>query len=303
MTSTLSDNGTQSTDNKNIKDASYIETTKQALNSSIANVFGTLSSFYDSIPPEYQKWIELIPSFFMIAGACMPYIPQYLTIRRNRSHKGFSTFGKFLALLAYKYYVTINQLTIVYFQKVCLTLLVANILRIAFYIGHKFDETLLVQSAVMILFQLLLLELCVRVSKSQKLYSGRKRTIFNCDVRYFWRWTEVTSYIVFICIFAFLSMSLAYFFRMYSTFIEIIGFLALMTESLLALPQAIENLKNGSIDGMSIGMVLMWLLGDLYKTGYFILKHQPIQFLVCGMVQVTLDIIILLQVLIYRKHK
>lgn len=48
-------------------------------------------------------------------------------------------------------------------------------------------------------------------------------------------------------------------------------------------------------------MVLMWLIGDVYKTSYFVMRSAPIQFLVCGSVQVVLDLLILYQVYLYRK--
>jgi len=48
-------------------------------------------------------------------------------------------------------------------------------------------------------------------------------------------------------------------------------------------------------------MVLMWLSGDLFKTGYFFVRSSPVQFWVCGSLQVLVDILILLQVFFYRK--
>lgn len=79
---------------------------------------------------------------------------------------------------------------------------------------------------------------------------------------------------------------------------------------------------------MSICMVIMWTAGDMFKTGYFILRHAPTQFWICGTLQVrkiavtrkkkhltikpflcnvfpsqvSLDLAILLQVYIYRKN-
>ena len=46
-------------------------------------------------------------------------------------------------------------------------------------------------------------------------------------------------------------------------------------------------------------MVLMWACGDLFKTVYFIIKHTPVQFWVCGMIQISLDTAILMQVFYY----
>ena len=53
----------------------------------------------------------------------------------------------------------------------------------------------------------------------------------------------------------------------------------------------------------SIQMVLFWLSGDTFKTVYFIIRSAPVQFVVCGTLQVMVDIAILLQVVIYRKKR
>lgn len=52
----------------------------------------------------------------------------------------------------------------------------------------------------------------------------------------------------------------------------------------------------------SVSMVAMWTLGDVFKTCYFVLKDTPVQFQVCGAVQVAIDIAILAQVYIYPKN-
>lgn len=46
-------------------------------------------------------------------------------------------------------------------------------------------------------------------------------------------------------------------------------------------------------------MVLLWMAGDIFKTTYFIMNESPVQFWVCGLVQILVDVAILLQVLYY----
>jgi len=46
-------------------------------------------------------------------------------------------------------------------------------------------------------------------------------------------------------------------------------------------------------------MVLMWSCGDIFKTLYFVLRHAPMQFWLCGTVQVMIDVAIMLQVFYY----
>lgn len=48
-------------------------------------------------------------------------------------------------------------------------------------------------------------------------------------------------------------------------------------------------------------MVVMWLCGDIFKTVYFIIRQSPIQFTVCGIIQILVDVAILLQVAVYTR--
>lgn len=82
--------------------------------------------------------VSFIASGFMVFGGVVPYIPQYQMINRSRNAAGFSTL-------------------------VCLSLLVANVLRILFWFGHPFEFPLLMQSIIMIACMIIMLELCVRV--------------------------------------------------------------------------------------------------------------------------------------------
>lgn len=50
----------------------------------------------------------------------------------------------------------------------------------------------------------------------------------------------------------------------------------------------------------SIFMVVMWTLGDAFKTCYFVIREAPIQFELCSTLQVIIDIAILTQVYIYQ---
>ena len=43
-------------------------------------------------------------------------------------------------------------------------------------------------------------------------------------------------------------------------------------------------------------MVFLWLVGDIGKVVYFVMLEQPVQFWICGILQVTIDIVILGQV-------
>lgn len=81
------------------------------------------------------------------------------------------------------------------------------------------------------------------------------------------------------------------------------GYVAVFTESMLGMPQLMKNYNKKSTLGMSVEMVIMWLSGDLFKTLYFIIRHAPAQFSICGSIQVVVDILILYQVLWYKRPK
>ena len=49
-------------------------------------------------------------------------------------------------------------------------------------------------------------------------------------------------------------------------------------------------------------MVMMWTCGDTFKTCYFIQREAPIQFGICGALQVIIDISILFQVYLYHTN-
>jgi hypothetical protein len=46
----------------------------------------------------------------------------------------------------------------------------------------------------------------------------------------------------------------------------------------------------------------MWTCGDIFKTVYFIARSAPVQFWICGMLQIGIDISIFIQVHLYRHN-
>ncbi|RUS69929.1 hypothetical protein EGW08_022313 [Elysia chlorotica] len=86
----------------------------------------------------------------MVIGGVVPFIPQYLDIWRSQNAEGFSLF-------------------------VCLALLAANILRIMFWFGKRFEFPLLAQSVIMIVTMMVLVELCVRVKNRNEIIAAKQR--------------------------------------------------------------------------------------------------------------------------------
>ncbi|KAM9285951.1 solute carrier family 66 member 2 isoform 1-T1 [Cariama cristata] len=243
----------------------------------------------------------------MVFGGVVPYIPQYRDIRRTQNAEGFSTY-------------------------VCLVLLVANILRILFWFGRRFESPLLWQSIIMIITMLLMLKLCTEVrvsnelnvkrrsfaaadSKDEEIKAPPKRSylgtelllcslelLSDFDLNYFWHWSKFTDYVQCVLTFTGVTGYITYLWLDSSLFVETLGFLAVFTEAMLGVPQLYRNYQNRSTEGMSVKMVLMWTSGDTFKTVYFILNQAPFQFSICGLLQVFVDIAILLQVYLYSSY-
>jgi len=228
--------------------------------------------------------VSWVAATAMIFGGVVPFIPQYLDIRKTQNAEGFSTY-------------------------VCLALLVANTLRILFWFGKFFELPLLAQSIFMLFMMMLMLHLCVTVkNKTEIVTTSKKRTFLEMNFRRdFWQWTDFLSYVQFMFCFGCFGVMAMYCFVTNVLFVETVGFLAVFVEAMLGVPQFWRNWTNGSTQGMSVKMVMFWLSGDVFKTVYFLLRQAPLQFFLCGSLQVSVDIAILAQVLIYRdtpqKHK
>lgn len=213
----------------------------------------------------------------MVIGGVVPFIPQYLDIMRSQNADGFSLF-------------------------VCLALLIANILRIMFWFGKRFELPLLAQSVIMIVTMMVLVELCVRVKNRSEIIASKQRKFIDMDPAHFWNWTDFMSYLEFIASFSLVVGVLTFLFINNTVFIETIGFAAVFTEAMLGAPQFIRNFQNKSTLGMSKKMVGFWTCGDVFKTVYFILRRAPPQFGICGILQVSIDVSIFLQVFLYRNN-
>ncbi|KAG7521514.1 hypothetical protein JOB18_000431 [Solea senegalensis] len=219
--------------------------------------------------------LSWLASCVMVFGGVLPYVPQYQEITRSSNSEGFST-------------------------RVCLVLLIANILRIFFWIGKQFELTLLLQSVVMILTMFAMLHLCCAVQNTNRV-STKQHRLTDLNIHYFWKWTAFEDYLLFCFGFTVLCAVVTLLLLDSPVFVETLGSLAVMFEAMLGLPQLLQNFHNRSTKGMSVKMVLLWTAGDIFKTTYFVMNDSPAQFWVCGSVQILIDVAILLQVLFYNR--
>lgn len=227
--------------------------------------------------------IQYIWAFLLAIGPILGYIPQFIDIKRTRHYQGFSS-------------------------AICFILLTSNILRILSYFLKPFDAFLLAQSVFMVIVQLLMLHLIVKLASRDILpASNNNNTQLLVDKRNFftsfWAWKSFFEYFLFLSLFTlfFTSIVLIEKFLYPSKFLEI-AFLYTSTliESTLCMPQALTNLRNKSTTGLNKSLVTSWIAGDLFKLCYYIWSDAPMAFTVCAIIQITVDFIIISQIVYYK---
>lgn len=154
----------------------------------------------------------------------------------------------------------------------CGILILANILRIGFWFAKGFATNLLVQSFIIIIFQLVILHLCVRLGYKKK---------EDIHMQGLWRWNTFPPFRTFPLILVWTVLSLGTAVALLTTFMiymkvhnygDVLGMISLSIEAMVGIPQLITNQTNRSVEGLSVFMIITWFLGDFLKTLYFIVE-------------------------------
>uniref|UniRef100_A0A4W5M1J9 Si:dkey-246g23.2 n=1 Tax=Hucho hucho TaxID=62062 RepID=A0A4W5M1J9_9TELE len=166
----------------------------------------------------------------MVVGGALPYAAQYQQILRTKNTDGFST-------------------------RVCLVLLVANILRILFWetLGKK-KETITFHYLPSVCLSLSV-SVCVCLSRSVCLsvclsLHPPHLSLSDLDPRFFWSWDSFEDYLIFLLAFTLPCAFTTLLLLDSSLFVESLGSLAVLTEAMLGLPQLLQNQRNHSTTGM-----------------------------------------------------
>merc|ERR1711953_283951 len=147
------------------------------------------------------------------------------------------------------------------------------------------------------------LYVCVNVNTKDRIAGQLKDHVFSdFEPEFFWQWTDFQSYVECTMLFVSIGSLVMYLLIKFDPFVEAVGFLAVFTEAMLGTPQFYRNYQNKSTFGMSLQMVLMWTCGDVFKTTYFYVRKTPPQFVICGLLQVLVDVAILTQVWLYYEN-
>ena len=191
---------------------------------------------------------------------------------------------------------------------VSLVLIVSNVLRLFFFWLAPFDGALAVQSVVMVAVQLALVELITRVRREQRMLPStlflRISWRFKDLQRYFWQWDDFLSYVMFLSAFSVALVPVCLVGQYIPWFVQLLGLVSLGLEAMQGIPQLVRNRQEGvGVEGLSWVLVLAWLIGDIAKSIYFALHAQlPQQFLVGGIIQVCVDLVIVYQMWAYRRR-
>ena len=220
-----------------------------------------------------------IKALAMIFGPNLGYLVQYREIYTSNNAEGFSNLVWFV-------------------------LLVAFITRVFWWMcSSTVSNTVLSSSLLMIICQLLLLELTVRLKKkNSKKQAGQKKIKQNDIVWYFsnfWSWNDFNYYIRFISIYACTCLIGTYFYKDNETYALFLGNVSSFFEAMLAVPQLIRNFMRKSTKGVTIVLILGWVLGDVFKMYYYYSESAPIQLVACSIFQILTDVTILLQFFIF----
>jgi uncharacterized protein with PQ loop repeat len=311
---------------------------------------------------DFKPTIKWFFDLILIFGPNIAFVLQIIQFRSSKSNEGFS-------------------------KKITLFFLLANIFRIFFWYGKRFEYTLLLQSIISILMQLFLLNECLNLSSKNQNIIGEIKSInvdnkdyideidlycyenqvndevikfkqsfnnhgnsFNFQTinenennysstnlfnlkelkknildiftsrnnmfekiskkegfidifnpKMFWNWPLMIDYILFLVFLViFLIISNIVFGYENDIYIESLGYISIFFESLSGIPQIFQNFQNKSTKNLSFYMIALWLTGDSLKTLYFLHLRFPLQFLICGLIQMILDSVIIFQINFYK---
>ena len=239
----------------------------------------------------------------MVVAPLLTYCFQINKFNKTKSSKGFS-------------------------KLICFLLFLGNIFRIFFWMGTHFKKTLLYQSIGIVIFQIILIHLCIKyqdnpdnknfISETKNNNENNQNQNNNNNIQrpliYYlthwkdtfslkkiWKWKVEIEYYKFMFFIIIMLIILCEIFQKNKIFFHLIGIMSAIFESLTCMPQVIENCKTKNTQNVSFSMIFCWFLGDSFRLYYNIKFKAPIQMIAAISFQVTLDLIVCLQIAIYRR--
>ena len=242
-------------------------------------------NFQSSFSYSYNYILKLSSDFLIIFIPSIGYFFQAMKFKQTKSTKGFAKF-------------------------LCFLLLIANILRCIFWLGKRFNLALLYQSIVVIVSQIYLIHIYFQYQDELPFRTDNKPLCEyllswkeTLNPSHIWNWNDEIEYYKFTFFFTVAMLILCIFIGFNNIkFFDFIGILSVAFETFIELPQIRENCITKNTQNLSGTMVLMWFIGDLFKTWYNFVYKSPMQMIIGGIIMNCEDIVLSSQVLIYSEN-
>ena len=253
---------------------------------------------FDMYKSLFIKIKDIVLDFFMAISPSVNYLFQARKFHKTKSSKGFSNF-------------------------LCLTTLLSHTLKVFFWFGKKFKYTLLIQSALVVLIQLYLIFLCIKFKEDKEEKNTNSITNSNnntkkkvrkkkclrktfldwsetLNIKFIWRWRYITEYYKFYFLLVLLLVIFSVIIGIKNKYyINIIGGISILFETLCCVPQIIEMYKTKNQKNISKLMVFLWLSGNIIKIYYNIINKSPMQLIIGSCIQVIFNFILMNQIFYY----
>lgn len=231
-----------------------------------------------------MSFYRALMNFAIVIGPSIGYISQGIKFKINKKSKGFCL-------------------------SMCLKTILSSIFKIYFWVGKRYNIYLLYQAILVLLLQYYIIIFYLKYSDKDcmKIVGLQKRD--NCskslksffDLKNFWRWDNLFSYLFYSIALGILIGFVCFIFGIRNKiFLEILGYIATAIDVFLGLPQIYTNYKLKNAHSLSTIMILSFLLGDMFRTYYYIATQSPFQFVLCGFLQVSINIILMIQIIYYK---
>ncbi|EXJ69789.1 alpha 1,3-glucosidase [Cladophialophora psammophila CBS 110553] len=248
-----------------------------------------------------QLLVDYLAPIFLVLSPITSYADQIASIHRKKSCDGFSL-------------------------DIPLIMLLASILKVFYWFGAYYDQSLLAQASLMIVVQLILLKVALdnRAPSGGSEKGGVQHTPFHGYTHNspgnkgmlwdflmegkrpfgFWQWNGTKPYFVFLAYFTTTLLFIHVFLPILSRtpfYITFLGYVGLAVEAILPIPQMLKNHRARSCKGFRLSVIVNWLAGDAMKMSYFFLSKEyvPWPFRLCGIFQACCDVYLGLQFLMY----
>ena len=225
-----------------------------------------------------------IMNFLIVIGPSIGYISQGIKFKINKRSKGFCL-------------------------SMCLKTILSSIFKIYFWVGKRYNIYLLYQAILVLLLQYYIIIFylkytekdCMKLVQWQKKNKFTKNLINFLDLKKFWRWDNLFSFLFYSVVLFILIGFVCFIFGIHNKiFLEILGYIATAIDVFLGLPQIYTNYKLKNAKSLSTIMIGSFLLGDTFRTYYYVTTKSPFQFILCGFMQVSINIILMLQIIYYK---